>query len=73
MRVLFLMNQRFFQLFELLWLVLQGELFNAVKADDCFWSLGANLEPLCPLWSSSIFTGIALAYPNDQNVFCDDL
>jgi hypothetical protein len=35
-RVLFLMNQRFFQSFELVWLVLQGELFNAVKADDCF-------------------------------------
>ncbi len=49
MRVLFLINQRFFQSFEIVWLVLQGELFNAVKADDCFWSLGANLEPLCPL------------------------
>jgi hypothetical protein len=47
--VAFLVNQRFFQSSEIMWLVFQGELFNAVKADDCFWSLGDNLAHLLNL------------------------
>ncbi len=49
MRVLFFMNQRLFPFFELVLLVLQGELFNASKVDDCFCSVvGANLNLLVP-------------------------
>jgi hypothetical protein len=48
-RVLFFMNQRLFPFFELVLLVLQGELFNASKVDDCFCSVvGANLNLLVP-------------------------
>jgi hypothetical protein len=47
--VAFLVNQRFFQSSEIMWLVFQGELFNAVKADDCFWSLEDNGKTLSVL------------------------
>jgi hypothetical protein len=82
-RVLFFMNQRFFPLFELVWLVLQGELFNALKADDCFCSVGANLNLLVPccqvqflqwcFYSLQVITGKSISTLNeilDSHVEC---